>query len=67
MQSNTSKMPASQSPIPLHAISADTLIKDKKNKLIIFIAYMVYIQVIFLCLIRFGHFSSTVKSSLIIS
>jgi hypothetical protein len=45
MQSNTSKMPANQSPIPLHAISADTHKKDKKNKRYddIFIAYRVFI------------------------
>jgi hypothetical protein len=44
MQSNTSKMPANQSPIPLHAISANTLKKIRRINVMMamFIAYRVY-------------------------
>jgi hypothetical protein len=58
MQSNTSKMPANQSPIPLHAISANTLKKIKRINVMMtmFIAFRVYIGSYFYVLFALDTF-----------
>ncbi len=65
MQSNTSKMPANQSPIPLHAISDNTLKKIIRINvmMIMFIAYRVYIGLYFYVLFALDTFGYSKVSS----